>query len=411
MYTAFFGFREKPFNIVPDPSFLYLTQKHRMALTHLEYGLMDRIGFIILTGEIGAGKTTIVKHFLNQIDPDTEVALIFNTNVSGDQLLQLILSEFRVSPQGENKPAHLDAFNRFLIEKYSAGKKALLIVDEAQNLDEEGLEEIRMLSNLQTDKEALLQILLVGQPALREKLEKPSLAQLSQRVGVSYHIAPLSLEETREYIAHRLEKVGASDTEIFTPKAVARIFEHSGGIPRTINILCDGSLLYGYADELKTIDEPIVEKLVKDKRASGVFSPPSMKNDMSAEDGPSPDDEGLARRMGSLEAQVNKLLGGLDRLAKIQTGEILTENQALTRRLETRLTEERGRAERLSAECEDLRGRLNSATVSSRGQEPPTDEKHPTGRTAEPVEMAGECPPRKPLTQRAIHRLTKWFAG
>jgi general secretion pathway protein A len=359
MYTAFYGFRQKPFNLVPDPSFLYLSPKHRMALTHLEYGLMDRIGFILLTGEIGTGKTTIVKQFLNQIGADTEVAVIFNTNVTPHQLLALILNEFGVETPGQGKPGLLDALNQFLIDKYSSGRRVLLIVDEAQNLSEEGLEEIRMLSNLQTDKEALLQILLVGQPALRVKLQRPSLEQLSQRIAVSCHIAPLNLEETRAYIAYRLDKAGAPDGQIFTPEAVTRIFEHSGGTPRVINMLCDGALVYGYADDLKTIDEALINQLVQDRQELGVMMPsPGERQTLSGGENGS-GHETVLNRLGNIEARVAQLAAMFERLLQNHEGKN-EKDDILIRRLETQLAEERRRFDELLAQCNSLRGQLES---------------------------------------------------
>ena len=269
MYENFYGFTSKPFQLVPNPAFLYLSPKHENALTYLEYGLMERSGFILLTGEIGAGKTTLIRHLLNQIESSIETAVIFNTNVTPDQLLAMILSEFEVVPPNPGKSEALEALNTFLIARYAQGGRSLLIIDEAQNLSREALEEVRMLSNLQSDDHLLLQIMLVAQPELRARLKTPELAQLNQRIGVSYHIPHLTHDETAAYIACRLEKAGGK-TEIFTPQAVDLIYRASRGVPRTINLLCDAALVYGFADELATIDAPVVEQAIQDRDGMGL---------------------------------------------------------------------------------------------------------------------------------------------
>ncbi len=249
MYTNFFGCLEKPFSLVPNPKYLYLSSKHGNALTFLEYGLTEKIGFVMLTGEIGIGKTTLIRHLLNQVEADMDVAVIFNTNVLSNDLIKLILNEFEIKYDDRiSKAKALDVLYHFLIKKYSENRRVLLIIDEAQDLSNFVLEEIRMLSNLQTDEEMLLQIMIVGQPNLRSKIQEPELEQFAQRISVSYHIAAMTLEETRAYIAHRIKKAGGSPT-IFPYKVVEKIFEVSAGIPRTIKILCDAALVYGYADD------------------------------------------------------------------------------------------------------------------------------------------------------------------
>jgi general secretion pathway protein A len=406
MYTSFYGFREKPFNIVPDPGFLYLSPKHRMALTHLEYGLMDRIGFIVLTGEIGAGKTTIVKQFLNQLDGDTDVAVIFNTNVTGEQLLELVLNEFQVDTPVQGKATYINALNRFLIDKYGLGRKALLIVDEAQNLGEEGLEEIRMLSNLHTDKDTLLQIMLVGQPGLRVNLEKPSLAQLKQRVGVSYHIAPLSLDETREYIDHRLERAGAVNPAIFTPEAVALIFQHSAGIPRTINILCDGALVYGYADELKTIEAPVVEQLIEDRQGAGGLTQPAGEPAVASASKEPSREASVYERLGSMEGQVGHLSAMLEMLAREHEGKAAQQSDVLVRKLEILLAEERRRADELSIQCDILRQKLD--TTETR-EEPGPAEQSSQETSAEMEISALKERDKAGWTKRFQNLFRRWF--
>ncbi len=291
MYTEFYGFKEKPFNLVPNPSYLYLSNRHENALTFLEYGLTEKVGFVMLTGEIGIGKTTLVRYLLNQIESDMDVAVIFNTNVLSNDLIRLILTEFEIEhDDGISKSKALEALYAFLIEKYAAGRKVLLIIDEAQNLSEEVLEEIRMLSNLQTDEEMLLQIMIVGQPELKHKISDPKLEQFAQRIAVSYHLSAMDLDETRKYIEHRIKKAGGA-AHLFSPGAVDKIFQASSGIPRTINLLCDAALVYGFADE-NEIDLDTVDLVVEDKGGMGVFTKKSFT--------PVPDED-----VSSIEAQKN----------------------------------------------------------------------------------------------------------
>ncbi len=272
MYTEFYNLKEKPFNLVPNPAFLFLSTKHANALTFLEYGITEKVGFVMLTGEIGIGKTTLVRYLLNQVEAEIDVAVIFNTNVLSDDLITLILTEFEIEfDNGINKGKALALLHDFLIEKYAQNRKVLLIIDEAQNLSEEVLEEIRMLSNLQTDDEMLLQIMIVGQPELKSKIADPRLEQFAQRISVSYHLSALTLEETAEYIRYRLEKVDR-ESELFSKDAVQKIYEVSEGIPRTINLLCDAALVYGYADEQPLIGLEIIEQVVEEKGGIGVFT-------------------------------------------------------------------------------------------------------------------------------------------
>lgn len=270
MYNQFFGFQKTPFDIVPNPDLLFMSQRHKVALDHLEFGLMSGAGFILLTGEIGTGKTTLIRNLIRRsIAMDTEIALVFQTNVSADQLLSMLLTEFELPTKPGDKPGALDVLNNFFLETYRLGRKVLIIVDEAQNLSFEALEELRMLSNLQSDDQMLLQIMLVGQPELKQKLMDPKLAQFAQRISVNYHLTGLSPEETYQYITYRLAKVGAA-SEIFSPDVVALLHQASGGVPRAINVLCAGALLYAYADERQQVTEEDVAQVVEAKDGLGV---------------------------------------------------------------------------------------------------------------------------------------------
>lgn len=305
MYEKFFGFQEKPFNLVPDPNFLYLSNRHEKALTFLEYGLSERVGFIMLTGEIGIGKTTLIRHLLNQVDEDTDVAVIFNTNVDAITLLRQILSEFEIpSDTIKEKSALLDLLYNFLIQKYAQNRKVFLIIDEAQNLSNDALEEIRMLSNLQTDKELLLQIIIAGQPDLKNRIRSKSLEQFAQRISASFHLAPMTREETNAYITHRLETVGG-DISLFAPNLPDKLYDVSGGIPRTINLLCDALLVYGYADRTSVITTHILEQVLQDKEGMGVLTRKDIEtNDTENQlNVPSP----LENRIQELEEKVLQL--------------------------------------------------------------------------------------------------------
>jgi len=306
MYESFYGFTIKPFLLAPNPDFFYLSPKHENALTYLEYGLMERLGFILLTGEIGTGKTTLIRYILNKVEADIETAVIYNTNVSSDQLLSMILSEFEIDPGVVGKAQTLDILYRFLIETFAKNKRALLVIDEAQNLSRDALEEVRMLSNIQSDDQMLLQIMLVGQPELKARLKGSDLAQLNQRINVTCHLSALTREETAGYIAFRLVKAGGK-LEIFTPTAVDLIYKASGGIPRTINLLCDTALVYGFADELSTIDVPVIEQVIQDREGVGLVQEPSAQGILTALGTAGEADEMIVQRMKNLESSLSKL--------------------------------------------------------------------------------------------------------
>ena len=266
LYQTHFGLCEAPFNITPDPSFLYLSASHREGLAQLSYGIRARKGFVVLTGEVGTGKTTLVHALLNDLNGSCQTALIFSTIVSPADLLRSVCEEFGlVEPKSPLEEIHdyLVSLNEFLLESYRKNENCALIIDEAQNLSAEVLESIRLLSNFETSKDKLLQILLVGQPELAVRLNSPELRQLKQRVMLRHHLRALSLQESCEYVSNRL-KVAGGDRTLFTPSALENIYMYSGGIPRLVNVLCDNALLTGYALGRKEIDAPIIKEVAQD---------------------------------------------------------------------------------------------------------------------------------------------------
>jgi putative secretion ATPase (PEP-CTERM system associated) len=311
MYEEFYNLKEKPFQIVPNPEYLYLSPGHKNALTFLEYGLAESTGFVLLTGEIGAGKTTLIRYLLNQIESDMEVAVVFNTNVNSEQLLNLILQEFELEAHEDNKAKNLEILNNFLIGQYAERIRVLLIIDEAQNLTNDALEEVRMLSNVQSDDQVLMQIMLVGQPELRARLKTPVLVQFSQRIAVNYHLQALSREETTEFILFRLKKAG-STSQIFTSNAMEMIYQASTGIPRTINLICDSALVYGFADELLTIDTPVIETVINELGVIGLYDSNAYKAKAELPANITAQGDGFLHRLQMLEADVQKLQTKID---------------------------------------------------------------------------------------------------
>lgn len=262
MYCSFYGLKENPFNITPDPSFLFLSERHQEALSALIFGITSKKGFIEITGEVGAGKTTLCRSLLNRLDRSVKTALILNPHLSDLQMLRTIVQDFGVSAKGANKKDLFDALNRFLLDEQSLGHHVVLIIDEAQNLRPGLLEQIRILSNLETDKEKLLQIVLVGQPELRDLLARPELRQLRQRISVRYHLTPLNDREAEAYIGHRLKVAQAPETLKFSKEAIACVFKYSKGIPRLINIVCDKALLAGYVAQTFDISVDLVQQAI-----------------------------------------------------------------------------------------------------------------------------------------------------
>ncbi len=271
MYESFFGLREPAFSLAPDPRFLWPSETHDEGLAALVYGITRRKGFMLITGEVGTGKTTLLRAALDRIPADTEVALVLNTSgLRPVDLLKLIATEYRLPGPFESKVDYVIALNRFLMQQLEAGTNTVLIIDEAQNLDAELLEEVRLLSNLETDTEKLLQIVLTGQPELRQKLATPSLRQLRQRVAIEHHVQPLGPDEVRPYLAHRIEVAGGGYEGMFAPGADVAFYAFSGGCPRLISLLADRVLLAAFSRQVKPIPPDMIETKAKEMAESRI---------------------------------------------------------------------------------------------------------------------------------------------
>jgi general secretion pathway protein A len=309
MYESFYGFKEKPFDLHPDPDYLYMSRVHENTYTHLEYAILENKGFVVVTGEIGSGKTTLINYLLNKIGANIQVGLVNNTNILPAEFLKMVCKEFELDPRASDKAELIDIFSGYLIDQYAAGERVVLIVDEAQNLTNDTMEEIRMLSNIETEKHHLIQIILVGQPELKFKLQQSNLKQFAQRVTVHCHLKGLEKDEVAEYINHRLEVGGSGRFDLFDKETIEGIAAYSRGIPRLINVLCDSALVYGFADELHSIGRDVLDSVYEELKSLGTFTdydvrpsanPPSPKTASSASDTPDP-------RIAILEGQVRLL--------------------------------------------------------------------------------------------------------
>jgi general secretion pathway protein A len=269
MYEVFYGLREKPFSLLPDPDLVYWGPTHRMAFAMLEFGVINNTGFTVITGEIGSGKTTLVRYLLRRLDPTITVGLISNTPQAGDELLRWIMISFDLPCEGD-LPVLIKQFQEFVYAQYAKGQRTILIIDEAQNLGTGALETLRMLSNVNADKYQFLQLILVGQPQLKDILRAPELVQFAQRVSSDFHLGPLPHNEVGSYIGYRLDAVGAR-VQLFARDACDLIAEASSGIPRVINMLCDTSLVYGFSMGADRIAVDLVKEVIEDKKTFGIF--------------------------------------------------------------------------------------------------------------------------------------------
>ena len=264
MYQDAFGLRDSPFGLTPDPRYLFLTDAHKEAIASVTYGLQERKGFVLILGEVGTGKTTIIRHILGRLGPDTKAAFVFNPAIGFEELLRVVLRELEVPCRSRLRTEMVETLHRFLLDEAVAGRVVALIIDEAQHLSSTVLEELRMLSNLETTRSKLLQIILVGQPELGAKLARPELRQVRQRVGLVAELRPLSRSETRDYIRHRLEVAGGDQRAIFTRRALRLIHRGSAGIPRLINIACDKAMILAYGAGRRRVNRGLVAAALED---------------------------------------------------------------------------------------------------------------------------------------------------
>jgi putative secretion ATPase (PEP-CTERM system associated) len=274
MYERFYNLRERPFALSPDPEYLFLSHVHSEALDSIRYGIESRAGFIVVTGEIGAGKTTLLQTVLQRLDDRTVIARLVNTTLDPRELLDAIALDFGLTNISPSKPVLLRDLGLFLVEQRRHGRRPLLVIDEAQNLSPQALEEVRLLSNLETEKSKLLQILLAGQPNLREKIASADLEQFRQRIAVSYHLLPLAAPETEAYINFRLEHAALGQPLRFPADACSLIHDVTGGVPRLINVLCDAALVFGYAEERRTIERAMIDEVITELEETGIVRRP-----------------------------------------------------------------------------------------------------------------------------------------
>lgn len=277
LYADYFGLSERPFALQPDPSFIYWSGQHRRAFSVLEFGIMSSAPITLITGEIGAGKTTLLRALLDRLDPNVIVGLISNAQGGRGELIQWVLNALDVDiTPGETYVQLFQKLQEFIIGEYAAGRKVILIFDEAQNLSIEGLEELRLLTNINSGKDELLQLILVGQPELRDLVLNPRMRQLAQRITASFHLTPMDLPATEHYISHRLRHAGGSGEE-FTPEAIAEIHQVTRGIPRLVNQMCDFAMLYAWSAESRTVTEQIIDEVLKDQVFFGAHGIPEEK--------------------------------------------------------------------------------------------------------------------------------------
>jgi general secretion pathway protein A len=390
MYERFYNLRERPFSLSPDPDYLYPSRVHREALSYLQYGIEGHAGFIVLTGEIGCGKTTLLQTALRGLDRQTSVSRLVNTMLDGRDLIEAVMLDFGLDPgEGRSKPRLLHDLARFLVEQRSAGRLAILVIDEAQNLSLPALEEVRMLSNLETEKSKLIQIVLVGQPNLRSVLNRSDLEQLRQRITVSYHLKPLDADDAAAYIHHRLRHAALGAPMELSREVTDLIHHHAEGIPRKINVIADAVLLFGYGEDRRVIDAPLTREVIAELELTGVIATPAAANSPLA-----------ATTRQAVVAPPTEQSRRDAELARREAELALREKQ-LTEQQRVMLEEHRLRQERSA----------NAATAAASASWPPPDRRPPATNTAPaktvaaPV-MSSNIATRLAAAPRAANELT-----
>jgi len=309
MYEKFYGLKEKPFNILPDPDYLYMSTGHGNAFTHLEYAIMENKGFVVVTGEIGSGKTTLLNYLISKIQQDVQIGLVNQTYVTPTQFIKMVCQDFELPVENLDKAEMVDTLHEFLLSQFTMKERVILIIDEAQNLTPRTMEELRMLSNLEAEKHHLIQMILVGQPELKYKLQRPDLIQFAQRVTVNCHLNGLNQDEVTQYIRYRLKVGGSEKMDLFDDGAINSIYKYSSGIPRLINVLCDSALIYGFADSIKQIDRSIVENVVSERKDGGLFTDAneSAGSDVSSDQIESSDMRSVIRKIEGFDRRLRLL--------------------------------------------------------------------------------------------------------
>jgi general secretion pathway protein A len=313
MYESFFSLKEKPFNLTPDPGYFFMSRVHENAYLHLEYAVRENKGFVAIVGDVGCGKTTLVQYMLGNLLKDAETAVLNQTNVLPLEFLKMVSGEFGLETRGMDKAEVLSLIHQFLIRRYAEKRRVVLVIDEAQNLPSATFEEVRMLSNLESEREHLIQIILSGQPQLKARLEQGDLEQFVQRLSVQCYLGPLDERETEEYILHRLDVAGGKGRRIFDKEAIQAVANYSRGIPRMINVLCDTALVYGFGEGKRIVDTTLVEEAWKAKciQTAQAGQPVSSSNvDMAA------------REIQSIQERISSLEGKLDKMEDALSGNI-----------------------------------------------------------------------------------------
>ncbi len=342
MYREFFGLKKRPFILTPDPEFLYLSKVHDLAITHLEYGIVQNAGFLALTGEVGAGKTTLLKYLFEKVKDSLDIAMLFNTNLDPQAFLEMLVREFELKAPSSAKTDLFDTLAQHFIQQYSKGNRCVIIVDEAQNLPDETFEELRMLSNLEAESEFMVQIILVGQPQLRDRLLEPALSQLAQRISIHFHLTALQPSEVKEYVEHRLKVAGYSgQAPLFDDQSIRHIAKVSRGIPRIINSVCDACLTYAFADDLREVNKATVEKVIEDNELLQIFM--GQKNDQPLPQTLSGSRAIHARELEQLRDNLVKIVGRIEAVEQRIEALEVAEKDRVVGILEGMLAKERQR--------------------------------------------------------------------